>query len=92
VDVYDVTGIVIGFLLMAGLIFVISRKRMQWAKWVFIFINVVSVAAFVASIEGKVTTNFPMFLLGATQHFIMFVAMALLFSHGAKQYLWRPLS
>lgn len=86
VGVLDVVGVLLGITFGAGLVFLISRKRKQWAKWIFIFVIVSSAMAFAGNLESAVRTDALIFIIKMAHHFVMLVAMALLFRSDAKNY------
>jgi hypothetical protein len=86
VGVLDVVGVILGFASIAGLVFLISRKRKQWAKWIIIFVIVSSAMLFAGNLESAVRAGALIFTISIAHHFVMLVAMALLFTSDAKNY------
>ncbi|MEQ1520339.1 MAG: hypothetical protein ABL936_03630 [Aestuariivirga sp.] len=86
VGVLDVVGVIIGFSFAAGLVFLISRKGKQWAKWILIFVIVSSAMMFAGNLENSARNNALIFTINMARHFVMLVAMALLFTSDAKNY------
>ena len=86
VEVYDVVGVIFGFVIATGLVFLISRKRKQWAKWILIFVIVSTAILFAGNLESALRNSTLIFTINMTHHFVMLVAMALLFTSDAKNY------
>ncbi|MBZ0259001.1 MAG: hypothetical protein K8F90_00150 [Hyphomicrobiales bacterium] len=87
IEVYDVIGVALGFLISAGLIFLTSRKGKRWAKWILIFVVVSTAMLFAGNIENAIKAGTITFAINVGHHFLMLVAMAFLFKPDAKNYL-----
>jgi len=87
IEVYDVIGVALGFLIIAGLILLTSRKGKRWAKWILIFVVVTTAMLFVGNIENAIKAGTITFAINVGHHFLMLVAMAFLFKPDAKNYL-----
>jgi hypothetical protein len=86
VEILDVIGVLLGITLVAGLIFLISRKRKQWAKWIFVFVIVSTAMVFAGNLESAMRTSAIVFTINMAHHFVMLIALALLFTSDAKNY------
>src|SRR6185436_17951794 len=56
-EAYDVIGVIIGFVIAAGLVFLTSRRRKRWAKWMLIFVIVSTAMAFAGNLERAVRAD-----------------------------------